>query len=564
MGLEVLLVGERVVVLGIGHRARLEPAVEHLGDAPQRAVARGTGDLDRVDDVLVQIVDLLAAQFLELGAAAHADHLSGFLVAPDRQRRAPVPVAADRPVGGALQPLAEAAVLDVFGDPPDLLVSGQHLLLDLLHLDEPGGNGAVDQRCVAAPAEGIVVDHGALGEQLATVAQAAQDVAVHLLDEPAFVVGYFAGKAAVLVDRADHGQALLQTQLVVVLAKARGRMHDSRALFHRDEIRGHHPEGSLLSLRLEIGKERLVGHLQQFVDRLVVDPDDLFLVLAQDRFERRPGQDELLVVLQSHPHVRNLAPDCQTHIRRQGPRRGGPRQDVQLLGSAHLETHGDRRILSLLVPLVDLEVGQRRGAARAVGQRFVPLVDQIPVPQRLESPPDRLHELQIHGAVLVRPVHPAADPLDETLPLARVAQHQITARLVERAHPIVENLAAGAESQLLFGLVLHRQAVAVPAEAPFHAVAAHGPVARHHVLDDRGQQMAVVRQAAGKGRAVVEGEDPVRGTPLHGFGKGVDLLPESQDLLLLLGKTHLGGNLGKAFFVFSRLHRYVGITNGCY
>src|SRR3712207_8613860 len=53
---------------------------------------------------------------------------------PDRDGAAPVAVAADGPVAGVFQPLAELAVLDVAGDPVDLLVQLGHPVLELGHL----------------------------------------------------------------------------------------------------------------------------------------------------------------------------------------------------------------------------------------------------------------------------------------------------------------------------------------------------------------------------------------------------------------------------------------------
>ena len=57
----------------------------------------------------------------------------------------------------------------------------------------------------------------------------------------------------------------------------------------------------------------------------------------------------------------------------------------------------------------------------------------------------------------------------------------------------------------MLGLGLDGQPVAVPAEAALHA-ALHGPVAGDDVLDGAGQQVAVMGQAGGEGRAVVEDE----------------------------------------------------------
>ena len=60
------------------------------------------------------------------------------------------------------------------------------------------------------------------------------------------------------------------------------------------------------------------------------------------------------------------------------------------------------------------------------------------------------------------------------------------------------------ELELVLGLQLGRQAVAVPAEAALDMLAAHGLVARHDVLHEAGDEMAVMREAVGEGRPVIE------------------------------------------------------------
>jgi hypothetical protein len=60
------------------------------------------------------------------------------------------------------------------------------------------------------------------------------------------------------------------------------------------------------------------------------------------------------------------------------------------------------------------------------------------------------------------------------------------------------------QPELLVDLVLDGQAVTVPAEAPQHVPALHGPVAGHDVFDGAGDDVAVVRQSGRKRRTVVE------------------------------------------------------------
>jgi hypothetical protein len=70
--------------------------------------------------------------------------------------------------------------------------------------------------------------------------------------------------------------------------------------------------------------------------------------------------------------------------------------------------------------------------------------------------------------------------------------------------PNCGDLGVTADAELLLGDHLGGQAVAVPAEAAVHLLAAHRAIAGHRVLHEPGEQVAVVRQAVRERRAVVE------------------------------------------------------------
>ena len=137
----------------------------------------GSSGLGRVSSSIVGPVEVVGAH-AEVGlelveAAVDVDARVGRVVAlPHRDRRAPEPVAADRPVAGALEPLAEAAVADVLGHPVDLLVELEHAVLDGGDLHEPARHGAVDERRVGAPAVRVGVVVGLVADDDALVLEA--------------------------------------------------------------------------------------------------------------------------------------------------------------------------------------------------------------------------------------------------------------------------------------------------------------------------------------------------------------------------------------------------------
>ena len=243
--------------------------------------------------------------------------------------------------------------------------------------------------------------------------------------------------------------------------------------------------------------------------------------------------------------VLHVGSDGEGEVRRQRPRRRRPRPELRAVGTLQrvgqlgrlrsggldAERHRECGVLAGPGRVVeaDLEVRQRRLRSPRVRHDPVRLVDQASFPQLAERPDHRLHVVEIHRLVVVVEVDPAGLAGDVALPLAGVAQHRRAARVVERCDAEVGDADSSRDAELLLGGHLGGQTVAVPAEPAIDAVAAHGLVAGHDVLDVAGQQVAVVRQAVRERGAVVEDELVVRRPLLDGALEGALGLPAIQD-----------------------------------
>ena len=583
VALEPLAVLEGVVHLGEGHGAGLEPAVQDVRDAahhrPPRGIVR-VGAHQGVDEGAVQVGDLRTEVRLQLGEGAVdvRARVGGVVAHPHRDRGAPEAVARDRPVAGTGQPVAEDAVLDVAGVPVDVLVELHHTVADRGDLDEPGGDRLVDQGPAAAPAVRVGV-HVALllhqdgasgrfaaGQRSGGVTQVGDDRLVGVEDLEAGVVADLGGEAASVV-HGDHGaDAGLLADEHVVLTEGGGDVHQAGAVLGGDEVGADDRPAVGAGVRA-LGA---VGGVVEVVeDRVVATPHQLTALEAgQDLWclaeltgvglQARLAQDHVLagqrgpgVLGHVDHHVVDVRADGHGEVGGQGPGRRRP-DEHQLgdLGQAgaraqpllQAQAHRDRVVLLVLVDLVvhlELVVGQRGAVVPAVGQDAVPLVGEVLVVELLEGPDDGLHVGGVEGLVVVVEVHPAGLAGDVVLPLVGVAQHGGTALGVE----LLDTDAAGAgdlghvvDAEQALGLELGGQAVGVPAEAALDPSALLGLEAAHGVLDVAGQQVAVVGQPVGEGRAVVEDElvgATVSGAAVvDGGGEGSVSLPVGEHVLL--------------------------------
>ena len=153
--------------------------------------------------------------------------------------------------------------------------------------------------------------------------------------------------------------------------------------------------------------------------------------------------------------------------------------------------------------------------------------------QLREHPPHRLHKVQIHSLIIILKINPPPGPRNHLLPLPDIPRNNLPTLLIILPNPHLQHILPRLDPQFQVNLVLYRQPVAIPPEPPRHMMPRHRLVASHYVLNRAGEDVAVVRQAGGEGRAVVE---DVLGE-MGRFGElcleGVGVGPEGEDGLFL-------------------------------
>src|SRR3989344_2091808 len=119
-------------------------------------------------------------------------------------------------------------------------------------------------------------------------------------------------------------------------------------------------------------------------------------------------------------------------------------------------------------------------------------------------PPDTFDVTVVHRLIGMIVGDEPADTIDEAPPFIHETQDRIFTSSIKLGNTHFLDFFFVLETELFFHHVFYRKTVAIPPPAATHAETAHSFIARDHILDDGGKQAAVVGQAGGKRRTVVE------------------------------------------------------------
>ena len=541
--LELFFVLKGIMPLGEGHGAAVVPAVDDFLGAVHGLAAMGAPEDHFVDVGTMQLrqIHFADGHIQQLLLAADNVHMA-FFAQPDGQRGAPIALTAQAPVHHVLQEVAHTAFLDVVGHPVDGAVVGHQVVPHGGHLDEPGGTGIIEQRRIAAPAEGIIMGEGHGGEQQAAGFQIGQNHRIGVLHKGAGPGGAL-HKFALGVHQVDKGHVVGLAHAVVVLAVGRGDMHDAGAVLHGHVVVADHEPGLLVGLHKAI--EGLVFHAAQVVaDHL---GHDLGLLALQYLFHQGLGHDIGAALVRLNAAIGLMGIDAQGQVAGQGPGGGGPGQQIGVFLALYLKADEGGLFFYVLIALGHLVAGQGGAAAGAVGDDLVALVDHTLFGDLLQAPPHGFDVVIVIGDIGMLHIHPEAHALGHVLPQMQVLPYAFLAFLDEGLDAVLLDLGLAVQAQLLFHFQLHRQAVGIPARDAQHVFALHGLIAGDQILDGAGQHVADVGLAVGGRRAVKEGEVLPPIPQMEALFLDAVLLPEGQHFLFAGGEVHVS----RHFFVHS-------------
>ena len=267
-------------------------------------------------------------------------------------------------------------------------------------------------------------------------------------------------------------------------------------------------------------------------------------------FEQVFGQDDGLFfprigIGADHLHIAEIRPYGQRHVARQCPRRGRPREEIEIapdrrfaareqefaFGVAdHFELRRAGGVLHIAVAprLVQLVVREARPGRRRIGLDGVAFIEQPFVVELREHPPQGFDIFVVVGDVRVFHIDPVPHPAGQFVPQPGIFHHRFAAGAVILFDgDFFADIFFG-DAQFLFHAQLDRQAVGVPPGLAVHEKPFLGLVTAEYVFDGTGHYVVDARDPVGRRRPFVKHE---RGVPFAGFDafmESILLIPLSQ------------------------------------
>jgi len=175
--------------------------------------------------------------------------------------------------------------------------------------------------------------------------------------------------------------------------------------------------------------------------------------------------------------------------------------------------------------------------AGAMRSNLVSLVNKFLVPQLFDGPPAGLDISIVQRYIGVVDINPEADAFCQCIPLLKILEYALSAKLVEFGYSIALNLGFACEPQHFFHFQFYRQAVGVPARFSRHTETLHRFVPWDHILEDAGKDMVDSGISVSCGGTLVENEFWAGLAGLYALLKYSISFPEFKDLTLNFRKV---------------------------
>ena len=227
---------------------------------------------------------------------------------------------------------------------------------------------------------------------------------------------------------------------------------------------------------------------------------------------------------------------AKSNVGRQRPGCCCPCKEISIL-TYHFETYHCRTLLDGLIPLCYF-MGRKRGsAARAVWHDLKALIQELFVPDLLQSPPFGFNKVIMIGYVRIIHIGPETNRTGEILPHPFIFPDTFLTLGDKRIQTILLNLFLTIQSQQLFHFQFYRKSMGIPACLSRYHISFHGTVPGDHILDDTGKHVTNMGLTVCSGRSVIKSIGRSFLSVFHAFLENVIFAPELFNFFLAIYKV---------------------------
>ena len=329
------------------------------------------------------------------------------------------------------------------------------------------------------------MDHLLLGVYLVLSCQILENFNVQTIFHYEAAGPWSLGKSALLVYRSCKRNVVATAGIVVVFTECISGVNQTGTILGADIIRTCNEERLLVSVfHLYERHELLVFLILQILT--LHSFQNFVLAFSQHLVCQSLSDDQHVAFFRSFQHLRADVIYFRTHgnqhVGRQGPRCGGPCQEVLVVHALALELAGYSQYGNLLVSLCNLVGSQSRSAASAVRLYLVAFVDQSGIEELLQNPPAGFNIIVLVCNIRIIQVRHVCHAVGHIRPHAGVLEYGLTALLVEFLNAVLLDVLLAVHSQLLLHLNLNRQSVGIPSGLSLNLESLHRLVPVNGVL----------------------------------------------------------------------------------
>ena len=161
-------------------------------------------------------------------------------------------------------------------------------------------------------------------------------------------------------------------------------------------------------------------------------------------------------------------------------------------------------VINFLVILLNFEVWKYSVALIWVGHDLSASIDIVFIEELFENIPNWLHEVEIHGFIVVFEINPSSKSVYDVLPFLWIFHYDWSAFFIILLDSHIFDLFLVCDVEDFINLILYGKSVAIPSESSWNEMTGLGSVTANNVFDCTSSDVSIMRSTSCKWWSIIE------------------------------------------------------------